>query len=350
MIDTLFQAYTPLIVWTGVGLLIFRFLPQWFPKMLGRALYWVGVPLELVALGRQNNSAEYQNIVSSSFLAPVITVGALAIGLLVAILVLWGWKRFFGDNTLHVATEQGLGVGNTLTNTPNSNLKLSQSIFGTGLSRNGEGSFLLAAVLGNTGFVGLAIAPNLVDTDGLNFAVLFSITHNVIGPYGLGVLISSYFSHTRTQNRWWMQLRDILTVPPLWAFIIGTLTITVKLPEPIESGLQQSVSIVIACAFLLTGIRLAQLKGWSSFKLAIAPAIIRVFAIPLLVGVTMSLLFNLSSSQRLAMVLMSGMPSAFAGLILAEEYDLDRNLIASSILLSTILLLLVLPLWIVIFG
>ncbi len=346
MIDTLFQAYTPLIIWTGLGLLIFRFLPQWFPKILGRALYWVGVPLELIALARQNNSAEYQNIVSSSFLAPVITVGVLAIGLLVAVFVLWGWKRFFGDNTLHVAKEQGLGVGNTLTNTP----QLSQSIFATGLSRTSEGSFLLAAVLGNTGFVGLAIAPNLVDTNGLNFAVLFSITHNVIGPYGLGVLISSYFSHTKSQNRWWVQLRDILTVPPLWAFIIGTLTITVELPEAIESGLQQSVSIVIACAFLLTGIRLAQLKGWSSFKLAIAPAIIRVFAIPLLVGVTMSLLFNLSSSQRLAMVLMSGMPSAFAGLILAEEYDLDRNLIASSIFLSTILLLFVLPLWVVIFG
>jgi malate permease and related proteins len=107
--------------------------------------------------------------------------------------------------------------------------------------------------------------------------------------------------------------------------------------------------IVIACAFLLTGIRLAQLKGWSSLKLAIAPAIIRVLAIPLLVGITISL-FNLSKSQRLAMVLMSGMPSAFAGLILAEEYDLDRNLIASSIFLSTIFLLLVLPLWVAIFG
>jgi predicted permease len=316
MIDTLFEAYTPLIVWTGLGLLIFRFLPLWFPKILGRVLYWVGVPIELLALARQNSSVKYENIVSSSLLAPVITVGALTIGLVVTISFLWGWKRF--------------------------------SLFD--LSRASEGSFLLAGVLGNTGFVGLAIAPFLVDADGLNFAVIFSITHNVIGPYGLGVLISGYFSHTQSQNRWWLQLRDILTVPPLWAFIIGSLTTQVKLPNVIESGLQQSVGIVIACAFLLTGIRLAQLKGWKSLKLAIAPAVIRVFVIPLLVGVLISLLFNLSSSQRLAMVLMSGMPSAFAGLILAEEYNLDRDLIASSIFLSTLLLLFVLPLWIVIFG
>jgi malate permease and related proteins len=315
MIDTLFEAYTPLIVWTGLGLLIFRFLPQWFPKILGRVLYWVGVPLELVALARQNSSVKYENIASSSFLAPVITVGALTIGLVVTMSFLWGWKRFPLFN----------------------------------LSRASEGSFLLAGVLGNTGFVGLAIAPFLVDTDGLNFAVIFSITHNVIGPYGLGVLISGYFSHTKSQNRWWVQLSNILTVPPLWAFIIGSLTTQIKLPNAIELGLQQSVGIVIACAFLLTGIRLAQVKGWKSLKLAIAPAIIRVFVIPLLVGIVISLLFDLSNSQRLAMVLMSGMPSAFAGLILAEEYNLDRDLIASSIFLSTLLLLFVLPLWIVIF-
>ncbi len=50
------------------------------------------------------------------------------------------------------------------------------------------------------------------------------------------------------------------------------------------------------------------------------------------------------------MVLMSGMPSAFAGLILAEEYNLDRDLIASSIIISTVLLLLMLPLWVLLFG
>ena len=71
---------------------------------------------------------------------------------------------------------------------------------------------------------------------------------------------------------------------------------------------------------------------------------------PLLVGLATTLFFGLSGSPRLAMVLMSGVPTAFAGLILAEEYNLDRDLIASSIIISTVLLLLVLPLWILIFG
>ena len=325
MTDVLFQAYTPLIFWTGLGLLVFRVLPKFFSKMLGRGLYWVGVPLELIALSRQSNSQQYQAI-NTSFLAPVITVGALLIGLLVSLLVLWIWKL--------LANQHGVDENSQI----------------QPLSRVSKGSFLLAAILGNTGFVGLAIAPTLVDIDALNLAVIFSITHNVIGPFGLGVWIASYYSHTRQQNNFVTLLADILTVPALWAFIVGHFTRSIKLPDVIETGLQQSVGIVIACAFLLIGIRLAQLQGWKSIKLAFIPATLRVFVIPLLVGIFTKSLLRLPASSCLAMVLMSGMPSAFLGLILAEEYNLDRDLIASSILVSTILLLFVLPLWILIFG
>jgi malate permease and related proteins len=324
MADTLFQAYTPLIIWIGLGLLIFRLLPKSFSKILGRALYWFGVPLELIALSR-HDAQHYPEATNTSFLAPLITIGALVIGLLVTLLVVWIWKLLANQN------------------------KDSNSEFQE-LSRVSKGSFLLAAILGNTGFVGLAIAPSLVDSNALNLAVIFSVTHNIIGPFGLGVWIASYYSHSRQQNHWWTQLRDILTVPPLWAFIIGHLTRGVQLPSTIESGLQQSVGVVIACAFLLIGIRLAQLQGWKSLKLAILPAILRVIVIPLIVGICTKFILLMPSSSCLAMVLMSGMPSAFLGLILAEEYNLDRDLIASSILVSTILLLFVLPLWIVLFG
>lgn len=329
MTETLFHAYTPLILWMSLGLLIFRFIPPWFPHWLGRGLYWVGVPLELVALARQSHQGELSSTQSLPILAVIITGGAILVGLIVTLLVLWGWKKILFR---HIKLDSN------------------QSRSGHWLDSPTQGSFLLSAVLGNTGFVGLAIAPFLVHNDALSWVLLFSITHNVIGPYGVGVLIASYYSHEKSSNRWWMQLRDLLTVPPLWAFVIGYLTQQVVLPQAIESGLQASINIVIASAFLLTGIRLAQLQNWQNFRLAFVPAFLRVVAIPLFVGILTTLLLGLSGDRRLAMVLMSGMPSAFAGLILAEEYNLDRDLIASSIILSTLLLLLVLPVWIAVFG
>ncbi len=70
---------------------------------------------------------------------------------------------------------------------------------------------------------------------------------------------------------------------------------------------------------------------------------------PGVVGIGTTLM-GLDADSRLALVLMSGMPTAFAGLILAEEYDLNRELIASSIVLTSVMLLLLIPLWLMLFA
>ncbi|PPS40693.1 AEC family transporter [Chroococcidiopsis sp. TS-821] len=314
MTQTLFDAYFPLILWTSLGLLCFRFLPQTLPRLLGRSLYWVGIPIEILALARQTDFSQ------SIALPPLITFAALLLGLGVAVFCLQIVKR--------------------LTFLPIAAAFNSPAI---------QGSFILAAVLGNTGFVGLAIAPAFIDRTYLNWIVFYSLTHNLIGTYGFGVFIASYFARETHPNRWWVQLRDVLTVPTLWTFLLGYLTRDIELPALVESGLQASIGIVIPAAFLLTGMRLAQLRGWKSLKLAFLPALLKVVVIPALVGILTTLCLGLSGDRRLAMVLMSGMPSAFAGLIFAEEYNLERELVASCIVVSTILLLLVLPLWLFLF-
>ncbi len=321
MTETLFHAYTPLIIWTGVGLLLFRLLPETLPRFLGRGLYWVGIPLELLALARQTNFSQ------PAGLAPVVTLAALGLGFGVAYLCLLGlkWQDVSPQSKKSELSSQWQNASY-------------------------QGSFILAAVLGNTGFVGLSIAPALISNDYLNWIVFYSITHNIIGAYGFGVLIASFYGRSNQPHHWWIHLRDVLTVPVLWAFVIGYLTQPVHLPPIVESGLEASINIVIACAFLLIGMRLCQIQGWKSLKQALIPAILRVLVIPGLVGVTTTLLFGLSGDRRLAMVLMSGVPTAFAGLIFAEEYNLDRKLIASSIFLSTVLYLLVLPLWLAVFD
>lgn len=307
MTETLFHAYLPLIVWTSLGLLSYRLLPQTFPHLLGRGLYWVGIPVEILALARRTNFA------NAAGLASLITITALIIGCCLAALCLLLLKRFAAPSDI---------------------------------SRNAamQGSFVLTSVLGNTGFVGLAIAPVLIADHYLNWIVFYSITHNLIGTYGFGVLIASYFGNDAHQNRWWIQLRAILSVPSLWAFVIGCTTQSVPLPQFIASGLQDSIKIVIPCAFVLIGLRLSQLRGWKSFQLALIPAVIKVIVTPVIVG-AIAYAFGLSGDCRLAMILMSGMPCAFASLILAEEYNLNRELIASSIVVSTLLWLFVLPFW-----
>lgn len=333
MTDTLFQAYLPLLVWPALGLLLFRFLPRAFPRWLGRSLYWVGVPLEILSLSRR---ADFSGSVG---LAPIFVVSGLLLAFVLATLS-WEWLHKRSPLVPSGAAGTLLDPLETLETLEAQETKTSPSAR--------QGSFVLSAMLGNTGFVGLAIAPALVSDRYLSWVVFYSIAHNILGTYGLGVFCASYFGRTAACRRWWIQLRDVLMVPSLWAFGLGMATRSVSLPSSLESGLQASVWIVIPGALILMGMRLSQIQKWQSVQLAIAPTLIKTVLVPATVGLIATLL-HVMPDPRFALVLMSGMPSAFAGLILAEEYNLDRDLIASSIVLSTGALLISIPLWIAIF-
>lgn len=309
MAETLFHAYTPLIFWTGVGLLLWRFTPKDFPRLLGRSLYWIGVPLQILALVRRTEFSQLASVV------PMVTLAALFLGLALALASLWLLKHFSPKWS----------------------------------NRSSCGSFILAAILGNTGFVGLAIAPFFISDVDLSWLVLYSIAHNVLGPYGFGVAVASYFGRPAVKNHWWVLVRDVLSVPVLWAFILGYTTQSYSLPASLETGLQAFPAIVIPAAFTLIGMRLSQLQGWKSFLTALLPASLKAIALPAAVGLGATLC-GLSGDPRLSLVLMAGMPTAFLGLVVAEEYNLDRELIASSIVVSTILLLITLPGWLLLFG
>ncbi|GAB4140963.1 MAG: AEC family transporter [Cyanobacteria bacterium J069] len=348
MSETLLHAYWPLIFWTGLGLLSFSLLPDSLPRLLGRGLYWVGVPVQIFTLARQTNFAAQVG------LAPLVVGLALigGIGLAWSTLQLMQWVEGRSPLPAAAATpiapesagELGL-FASTGALAPGSTDPASP-VWADSARR---GSFLIAATLGNTGFVGLAIAPSLVAEPYQGWLVFYSITQNVLGTYGLGVWLASVYGRSHGGKRWWVHLRDVLTVPSLWAFGLGMLTRAMALPSFVDFALHASLWVIIPCALLLMGLRLRQIHGWRSLRLAIAPALLRVLVLP--VGVAgVAAMLGLSSEPRLALVLMSGMPTAFAGLILGEEYDLDRELIASSIVLTTAALLLTLPLWLLIFS
>ncbi|MBW4578408.1 MAG: AEC family transporter [Tildeniella nuda ZEHNDER 1965/U140] len=356
MAGTLFDAYLPLVLWTGLGLIAFRFVPQAFPRLLGRVLYWVGVPWQILALARQTDYAQ------TIGLAPAVTIAALVLGLLLAWLSLQAYQQWLtqpAQSQLAQLQPAQSQTSQQLLSSVTSGLSDAATIDSfdeplptesttVGLNRSQRGSFILAATIGNTGFVGLGLVPALISQPYVGWAVFYSVTHNIVGTYGVGVFLASYYGLSRQQNHWWVQLRDVLSVPSLWAFTIGSLTRSMEASDAIEQGLHASLYFVIPGAFLLMGMRLSQLHGWQSIQFALLPTVLKVIILPLAVGLGTTLL-GLSGDARLALVLMAGMPSAFAGLILAEEYDLDREVIASSIALSTIALLFTIPLWLLLF-
>lgn len=345
MIETLFHAYTPLFLWTGLGILSFRFLPQTFPRLLGRSLYWVGVPWQLLALARQTDFSNRAGLV------PVITIATLGTGLLLAWLTLQS-LQFLTTRASSFAEKpkcqdaEVQASAESSSPPPDAAAPVWKSLRSwiPPLDRAHQGTFIIASMLGNTGFVGLGIIPALLKAGDMSWAVFFSVTQNLIGTYGVGVLLASHYGRPQQPNHSWRLLRDLLTVPSLWSFAIGYFTQSVPFPNFVETTIDSSLLFVIPASFLLMGMRLSQLQGLQTLQTALLPVVLKVMLLPGLVAIGTTLL-GLSGDPRLSLVLMAGMPSAFASLILAEEYDLDRELAASSIALSTIVLLLMVPVW-----
>lgn len=308
--------------------------------------------MQILALARRSDFTK------AMWLPPAITLEVLLLGFGLASLSLYLLKLLAhsakNDNELNLhqamplAENIGQGIGLLVISKPLPKQQLSLVSKLLPRQRSGKGSFVLASMLGNTGFIGLAIAPALIDPAYLAWVVLYGVTHNLLGSYGLGVVLASHFGRQTQKNQWWTQLRDVMCVPSLWAFAIGYFSRHLTFPTLMEWGLQTSLLFVIPGAFLLIGMQLSRLQGVKSFHTAIIPTVLKMLVLPAIAGIALTYL-GITGDARFALVLMSGMPTAFANLILAEEYNLDRQLAASSIVLSTVVLPLMIPLWLVLF-
>ncbi|MEM8832360.1 MAG: AEC family transporter [Cyanobacteria bacterium P01_G01_bin.19] len=332
------------ILWAVFGTILYKekIVSENLPRLLGRTLYWVGVPLQIFFLARKS---DFDRVV---WLPPVATIAAIIMGIFIALitlevlqqLILAIATKMLPQNKLeHLFSSVGLSIAP------------STQQFGdhiTPVNRIGTGSFVLASILGNTGFIGLALVPSFIDRSYWSWIVLYGLTHNVLGSYGIGVLVADHFSHSENKSGWRDRLHNLLFLPSLWAFAYGYLGRNIPLPSIIETIMTRGVLFVVPGAFILIGMQLSSLRRWQSLSSGIMPAILKSFIVPGLLGVVLTL-FGIGGEARLVLVLMSSMPTAFASIILAEEYNLNRQIPASSVLLSTLALPGVLFTWLAVF-
>ncbi|WP_041698471.1 hypothetical protein [Thalassoporum mexicanum] len=70
------------IDWTIAGLFLLRFVPDVVPRILGRSLYWVGVPLQILAFTLRTE------LDRSLWLVPAVVIAAL----IASIGIAWGFS------------------------------------------------------------------------------------------------------------------------------------------------------------------------------------------------------------------------------------------------------------------
>jgi len=294
-----------------LGWFLGRQLPKVIPIYLGKFLFWVGVPLSIVAFLRQ------ANLSSSLWIAPAVAWIAILLGAGLA----WIWIEKASRKTERVPSK--------------ANIKATQ------------GSFLLATMVGNTGYLGYPITLALVGPRYFSWALFYDLLGTTLGAYGLGVIVAVHFG--MGSRGYWSLIQNILKNPALWSFGLGLSLRQLPLPNLLEQSLQLSAWIAVFLSLVLIGMRLSQLSSWHNLPQAAMSLGIKMLLVPLVLGIGLAWL-GVTGPPQLVIVLQMAMPPAFATLVLAETYDLDRDLAVTTLAIGSIGLLFTLPIWLFLFG
>ena len=294
----LLPLYRFLVGSAALGWLLGRYLPPSAPTRLGKFLFWIAVPIGIIAFLR------HADLSGGVWLAPAIAWGAIASGLLLA-------RTWLGSRQQW--------------------------------SSPSRGSFILSSMVGNTGYLGYPVALALVGEQYFAWALFYDMFGTLFGSYGLGsVLASRYGGGERAAVSLVLALAR---TPTLWAVPGGFLFRRVPLPDWGERVLHGCAWTAITLSLILIGMRLSQLSSWQNLGRSLPAIGIKMLLVPLLSGSILAGL-GLHGAPLLVMQLQMAMPPAFGTLILAETYNLDRELTATAVAIGSMGLLLSLPFWV----
>lgn len=296
--SSLVELYAKLLGLSLIGFILGRTLPATVPVRLGKLLFWFGVPTSIVAFLRKTDLS------GQIWIAPAIAFTAI----------------FFGALLCWLA------------------IRIKKS----SLQKPTQGSLLLASMVGNTGYLGYPVILSLVGTQYFAWALFYDLLGTTIGAYVLGVALAAQYG--QNVNNYSNVIKAIIINPALWSFAAGLLIRQITLPTLVVSCLDIVAWSSIAASLILIGMRLSKLTSWGSLKLASISLTIKMIIVPMILGISLSS-FGLTGKTAQVLVLQMAMPPAFATLVLAETFNLDRELAVTTLAVGSMILLITLPLW-----
>ena len=274
-------------------------------NVLGKYLFYVGIPICVV------NFVRRADLSFSILLAPIVAWCTMGLAIIVAVLVLRVTPRARDPKD--------------------------------------SAAFLLLSYLGNTSYLGIPIVlllPQLGEAY-FSWAVLYDVLGTFFASYGLGLLIASWQTSADLSPRQRLHAasRELLSNPSLYAFLLGLAFKTVELSRSLSVLLMGLAWTSIMLCLVVMGMRLQQLVRITHLRLAVQPVAIKMVFVPVVLAAVLTCM-GLEGPPRLVLVLQASMPCGFATLVLAERYKLTRDRVVAALALSTLLLMLMLPVWV----
>ena len=200
------------------------------------------------------------------------------------------------------------------------------------LTRSDKNGLYLPMVFGNTSYLGYPVALLAFGMDGLSRAVLYDMLNSLV-LFSLGI----YIVHQKHE------IQEAFRVPLLYAVMtgLGVNLLNIPIPQVLFTPIEMIGMITIPSALLVLGYELGDIQI-SAVKIALLASAYRIFG-GFLVAFLIIKLFSIEGLVRDIIVLQGAMPSAVMSMILAAKYNRDASLVASVVLITTVLSMISIP-------
>ncbi len=200
------------------------------------------------------------------------------------------------------------------------------------LSPHETSSLLLVAMFGNVGNYGLPLNELAFGQGGLDRAVIYMVITAVF-VFSLGVMIAAHAQGNAPAQA----LGRLARVPIIYALLLGGLVRVglLPLPDPILNATTLLARGATPLMLLILGLQLSQARIRGNWRLIALACSARLLLTPL-IAVPLAAWMGLTGLTGQVAIVEACMPSAVFSIILAVEFNLDRDL-ATGVVLSTTL-------------
>lgn len=201
-----------------------------------------------------------------------------------------------------------------------------------GWDSRGRRAAVMALASKNCGNYGLPIMLFAFGPEGLVIGTVFMITH-LLMQMTVGLSIASWTDEHSVLRR----LGRTLRFPYIYA--IGLALLLRALQVPVPEAIDRAVALVgqmwMPVMLILLGMELANVRIAHVWSASLALAGIKLL-VPPLVAAGLIALLGIDGLARSVLILQASMPTAVNGLLVARQFDIRPDLVASTLLLSTL--------------
>jgi predicted permease len=204
-------------------------------------------------------------------------------------------------------------------------------------------ALMLGGMFGNTFNIGVPVLIFFYGREATRYAVFNDMLMTMPLVWSFGVWVATRLGSHRKDSAQPSVLRVMLTMPPIWAFILGTASQQLGLTYmPLVNAAHMIGQATIPVILFVLGMTIPW-RRLAPRPEILSAAAVKLVATPLIVWAVVYASFDKPAEAQFAAVIEGATPSMMTALLLAERFRLDSAAAALLIGWTTILFWLTLP-------